>query len=294
MDQLIMVQLHKIIKLGFCFTALVVNAQRVPLQQGFLLSGNNTITEGNGLANNILAHYKFDEGAGGAIDSSAGGNTLNEYAGTLASVSGKIGSARQIGNSKVFKIDDTAVFEPQNGNFTFAFWYRYNGDLADGEEKYLISKLTFEEAGLQSYFVSVVHFGTTVGFQFAISEDGSAFNLNYNQLSTGLVIGSWYCVVCRFDPNNGKYMLNVRKEGETEWLEDFDLYGGSISDNASPFVVGGLINGSGVVGDTAPIASVIDELVVWDALLTDCQLDAFYNNGAGLAKTFYNTTACSE
>lgn len=268
--------------------ALAISAQRIPFQKGFPPGSSLT---GNALANSMLAYYNMNEGAlNNALDSSGGGRNLTRV-GSIASGVGKVNTARSASNGAYFTYADNDTFEARDRAFSFALWFKFDGSIDDGETGVILAKAEDATSGKQSYVLSFQKIGADTFFNFAVSEDGINYALNYLQLEIELVAGNWYCIICRVDPSSGEYKMDIR-EPAGSWIPDFDTYGGTVDDNTSSFTVGGILDSSSTLQYPLPAGCLVDELVFWHVALTDCQMDAYFNSGMGLAQTYFNTYPC--
>ena len=218
------------------------------------------------LAGGLVAYYDFEDAAGDLLDN-VGSNDLTETDGTIASTTGIVGNARDFerGDTEYFSAAD-AAWNSITGDMTITAWI--NPETATGIFQGIVSKLTV--AGDQvSYLLGINDLGQVT---FECSSDGTRTGSsvwNQVQSTTILSTSTWYfCVGRHRNGNNVEIMINAVSE-ETA-THTAGIYNGTAA-----FEIGAYnVNSSNFDG-------IIDEVGVWNRVLTDDEVTYLYNAGAG-------------
>jgi hypothetical protein len=209
------------------------------------------------LLTNLLAYFKFDEASGNALDAH-GDSELVQLSGTIASTTGKINNARdfEAGDTEFFQDWDTlGIFGDED--FTIACWIHAEsipasvmdvcGNLSANDGWKLSKKSTNE-----------IEF--TVGYT-----SGTAQVATDSQISAS----TWYFIAGKHDAANNQIAVYING---TEKTASHSL---GLTEAPLPIRVGR--SGSSNYWD-----GLIDELGIWDRVLSESELDVLYNGGAGL------------
>jgi hypothetical protein len=217
------------------------------------------------ISGGLVAYYDFEDASGNLLDN-VGSNDLTETDGTIASVAGKVGNARDFerADTEYFAAAD-AAWNSITGNLTITAWI--NAETASGIFQGIVSKLTV--AGDQvSYLLGINDLGEVT---FEVSTDGTrTSSAVFEQVnSTPISASTWYFLVGR------------RREGVNVGLsvnagtEVTATLAGGIFDGTAAFEIGAYnVNASNFDG-------IIDEVGVWNRVLTDDEVDWLYNSGSG-------------
>jgi len=213
-----------------------------------------------------VAYWDMDDATGDALDN-VGANDLTETSGTIASVAGKVGTARDFerGDTEHFEAAD-AAWNSITGDLTIAAWI--NPETATGIFQGIAGKL--EVTGDQcSYLLAINDLGQVT---FECSSDGtrtSAAVYNQVQSTTILSAGTWYFCVGRHRSGVG---IDVSINAVSE---ESIAHTAGIFDGTALFQVGAYNAGA------SNFDGLIDEVGLWNRVLTDAEVAFLYNGGSG-------------
>jgi hypothetical protein len=197
------------------------------------------------LLNGLIAYYTL---GGDAIDASG-----NNYHGTIngaTETSGKLGNAMSFsGGSDNIKLPQFSV----GNTFTFSAWYKIN-NIPQAQHKvisedYIVDVFANSDGNMYANVGNGSTWGQSVGYRFALNE--------------------WEFVTVTY---NGS-MLKIYKNGQLK---------GSV--NNSKYVTNWLIdigNRYGAESSTYGMNGAIDEVAIYNRVLSQTEITELYNNGAG-------------
>lgn len=215
----------------------------------------------------LISWWSLDEASGDAIDSH-GDNDLTETSGTIASVAGKVGNARdfEAGDTEYFTIDSNDSLSFGDEDFTIGLWL--NIESKPGSTMYPLIKWR-TSSPLREYYVAWAT--GTDRFRFAVSPDGIE-TTNYVTWRSAPSTGTWYFVVAWHDSVNNKLCIQVNNESPQE-----TAYSGGCNNSTSPFRLGANSNSS----PSNYYDGLIDEVFIYRRLLTEAERTWLYNSGNG-------------
>jgi hypothetical protein len=201
------------------------------------------------LNDNLLGYWKLDEAAGvNRVDSTGNGRTFVESGGNVAQATGKIGNAASL-------TSDGPTLTQSNiptrvGDFTIAGWVNPRTGVDAGGSAILTRASDF----LLSWSY------TPERFNWQVEQSTGSFDI------FAAVAGDvWHFVVCEYDHTGARARIKV---DDGAWL--------SVSVTGTPnLTAANLTLGSGTYDRE------IDELGVWDRLLTDTEITFLYNLSFG-------------
>ena len=222
------------------------------------------------LLTNCVAYWKLDELNGNRLDSSGLGSTLNESSVTINSRSGKVGSAAAInrGNLSVLRCASNANLSMGDVDFTIACW-------ANADDFFVGSSTCVCKDNTTNYEYDV-YFDDLGKISFYLDRSGGA-NASVVWGSSS-VTGTWYFIVAIHDSVNDLIKLSVNNGA----FVTAAFSGGPSALPTAPLAIGSesalransLLNGS------------VDEVGIWKRCLSQTDVTALYNGGAGLTYPF--------
>lgn len=227
------------------------------------------------LIDNIVSYWKLDESSGDAADS-AGSNTLTNT-NTVTYAAGKINNAANFASasSQYFTIADAS----QTGldgmaDVSFSFWINFASLPTDGN--YMIPLAKWNATGNQrSYEVVVRNTSGQYTLEIFYSDDGlGGASANVATANVSLSTSTWYYFVITIAGSSET--MTLYKDGSSLTLASNSQNGNtSIYDSTSAFEVG---RGT---SDLGYVNGAIDELGIWDRVLSASEVTSLYNSGAG-------------
>lgn len=221
------------------------------------------------LYTNLLSYYKLDEASGNAIDAH-GANNLTDF-NTVGSATGKIGNARDFNRaaSEHFHAATSSEFSFGNTDYSFSCWAY--AETTSGVLRVLLSKRQTNVA-LSNYTVYFnsdntldCWIGRTSGGVFIV--EGPAISLN-----------TWYHIIMSHNAATDTVRLVVNGTVYT------GTYTGTpATPSSATFRIGAQNAGDYWDG-------LVDEVGVWDRVLTTDEEAALYNGGAGVSYEHLDAT----
>lgn len=191
---------------------------------------------------------------------------------TVRSVTGKAGRAARFVDDNTQELSMSTLVLG-DANWTFAAWVKAN-DVVGALHRGIISKWNSTVAENKEFFVA--HNTTENKFGFWVSANGAATTTS---MVAGPVISTntWYHVVFWHDATNDEIGLSVNDSSATT------AHAGGVYTGTTAFWIGGIANSSNAGtwfnGD-------VDEVGLWDRVLTAAEITQLYNSGAGLPYPF--------
>lgn len=216
------------------------------------------------LSDNLVAYWSLDEASGNAVDAH-GSNDLTQN-GTIASVAGKVGNARQLesANSEYFSLADNTDLSTGDIDFTLAGWvnmaslinqsFATKGGGTNGEYD-----LRFAAGGTQRF---QFRFWGSAGFGNA----GSVLADNAGGPSTS----TWYFIVAWHDSTNNECGISVN-----DGTPDTAAVSTGVIDGTDAFALGAYAAFLEYANAT------LDEWGLWKRVLSSAEITELYNGGSG-------------
>lgn len=220
-----------------------------------------------GLGEDLVAYYDFEDASGNLLDN-VGSNDLTETGGAVASVAGKVDNARDFsGGTAHFAGADAAVYDLA-GDSTIAVWVKLAskaGDMA------VFAKQDFAPGVQYSYRLFYRQLADR--WRWSVSDDGDGATTEVDAETYGSPqIGQWALIVVRH--RNGENIgISVNAGAENTAAHTTGIF-----DGTALFTVGA---GNQGIGEW--FGAPIDELGIWNRVLTDTEVAFLYNNGSGRA-----------
>lgn len=230
------------------------------------------------LTDNLISYWKFDESSGDAADAH-GSNTLTNN-NTTPFVAGKINNAADMERTSAqsFSIADASQSGLDiTGDFSIQMWLKVEAD----------------PTGV-AYVLQDKRAGDTGGYSVRYADDGAirliarwkdGANASEGHIDQTLTAGSWFHVVFAINTDGPNGTIYVNGSGTALTMDATAAT--VISNTAAAFVLGDQPTPAGNSYD-----GLMDEVGIWDRVLTSDEVTELYNGGAGLAYPF--TTASSK
>ena len=221
------------------------------------------------IIDNLVSYWKMDEASGNALDAH-GSNTLTDT-NTVTSGTGKISGGRQFtaANTERFELTSNADVSKSDEDFTFACWVKFDSLAA---ARAIISK--YLSSGLREYMLDYAVFNAN-RFTWGVSSTGSNYTTvvanNFGTASTG----TWYHVVVWHDSVSNLIGISVNDGTPNTTSTSAGVFAG-----VQVFKIGAWAVAN------APMDGIIDEVGLWDRVLTSTERTDLYNSGNGLAYPF--------
>ena len=213
--------------------------------------------------NGLVAYWNMDEESGDRIDS-VGNNTLFD-ATNVASRPGLLAlEAHFVESSQQYLTTNNNV-ATSAGSFTVGGWVNF--EYVPPIVNFPIFAEYVENS--QGFQILLQQDGN---FRFRTSTDGGATNSVLLSTSTPCQAQTNYLVVGSYNSDTGEMILNINR-GE-EIVSVFQNPGG-LNTSSEPFTVGGKIT------DATFHSGGIDEVFLYDRVLTEAEIAQIYNNGNG-------------
>ena len=241
------------------------------------------------LENGLAAYWRLDEASGTRVDFSGHGNNLT-------SVNNVSAAAGHIANSASFTRygyeylthSDNADLSQGDNDFTLAGWfYLYSKppEIWGQDTAPLITKwdVTGREFELSYRSITVPSYDVTADtFEFAAANDGTndgtkrAVSLSLG----GVYTHTWYFIVAWHDSVSNTLNIQVNNGAV-----DSKAFTGGVYDGTGPFEIGRMADTLAARPDGR-----VDEVGLWDRVLTAEERTALYNSGDGLTYPFDGST----
>jgi hypothetical protein len=221
------------------------------------------VAGGVNLLNGLVSYWTLDEASGGTSEDSHGSND-----GTVTGATQ--GVAAKLSNGVLFNADLENITVPYNaslditGTISFAFWIYYDGEPGGGNaillKDYADSKMPYQVYTLSDYPRVRVRYDATW----------------YSIASTRTLSAGWKHVV-----------ITVNATGNSTVF-----YIDGVAEAAQTGITQLPTNGAGIVMGYYATGSMysyirLDEVGIWNRILTQDDVDALYNGGSGLAYTSF-------
>jgi hypothetical protein len=210
------------------------------------------------LADNLESYWPLDEASGDAIDAH-GSNDLAENSGTIGSVAGKVGNARNFVflDTENFQLADNASLSIGDVDATWAFWI-YMETFQDFPTPFSKDEASNREYGL--FFNAGVP-------TFYAGNDGTS--LSQAAWGSALSTATWYFFACRHNKTTDLISFSVNAGTPVT-----AALSGGIFDGTAAFRLGN-------IGASIIFGGYLDEFGFWKRHLSDAEITELYNSGNG-------------
>lgn len=211
------------------------------------------------LTDNLVAYWKLDESSGDASDS-VGSNTATNSSATYAS--GKINNGAVFsGSSQYMYVADTANLRYASSNaLSVSFWFKVSNTTG---VKTLVSKWSNGGSAKQNWIIYMN------GSSLVLGANGTGAVASKASLSAN----TWYHCVATMDTDRGceLYLDNsspATGDAGPTWLDGTDQLRFGQNTNTN------YLNG------------MLDEVAIWNRVITSSEVASLYNSGSGLQYPF--------
>lgn len=227
----------------------------------------------NTLTNGLISYWTMNAASGGETDSEPTGTAHNlSDNNTVTAGTGLISGARQFtaASTEFLSVADHADYSGGAAVvLSFIFWVNMD---AKGANRSIMSK--YGSSGNREY--NLRYLTSSDKFNWVVSADGIAQTVNLGANNFGSPsTGTWMMVYCYLDGPNGTAGVSVNNGTANT---SSALTGGCF-DSTAALQIGALTSGTTWDGR-------IDEVGIWNRVLTAGELTSLYNGGAGKTYPF--------
>jgi hypothetical protein len=220
------------------------------------------------LLDGLVAYWKLDETSGTRIDST-GSNNLTDNGG-VGSTIGKQGNAASFSGSNDLSLTSSTDLRLDNTDFTVAFWVNFD-TLPVGAFITILGK--HDGLGLREYWF--YRHQSTNKIALLTSPNGTTVEF-LNTVGPSLNTGQWYFVVG--ERNNATNTATLYIHDGINWDS------GSFTSNG--VWAGTALFGISRTGGFERLEGIVDEVGIWNKLLTAAERTQLWNSGSGLTFPF--------
>jgi hypothetical protein len=233
------------------------------------------------IIDNLISYWALDESSAGAgavtrNDSHASNNLSDTN--TTASGTGIIsnGADFEASNSEYLSITDASQSGLDvTGDMSISMWLKVESAPSNTEWT-LLAKHGGTNA-TRSYLFRYKDTSGTKALSMRVSSDGTSTNQTESTVNTDLSTATWKHVVMTYTASAGevRFYVDGSQVGATQTGARTSIYNGT-----AYFSLGASANG------TDNFDGLMDEVGIWDRVLTGAEITSLYNSGAGLAYPF--------
>jgi len=215
-----------------------------------------------------VAHYQFEDNT----NTSTATDSVGSNDGTITGATyetGKVGSfaLEFTGGSQYVDLGDTNFFE--NTDFTAAFWLNLNTIPTNANKYYTLAPGYDDITHPPHIFYDNNNLTNSDGIAIR-SFDGN--NVDFINSNVSHSVGSWVHVAISLDNSNGS--VNI-------WIDNSKEVNGAtlnnLTTNNQDYYIGAYNSGNGT--DEEGLGGLMDDVVVYDRILTDTEIDRLYQRG---------------
>ncbi|MCK5021433.1 MAG: LamG domain-containing protein [Candidatus Peribacteraceae bacterium] len=221
------------------------------------------------IGEDLISYWELNEESGQRFDRH-GSNDLKDNNSVLYGT-GKQGNAAnfEADNSEYLSHADNADLSFGDEDFTIGTWVKLE---TVGVDRPIVTKY---DTGLNNREYSLLYQHSSTRFGFWISNNGTDWITELADELGAPDAGTWYFIVAWHD--SVANTLNIQVNNGTP---DSQAYSNGCNDNVTGFKIGGgTYNGSA----SGYCDGLIDEVGVWNRVLTSDERTALYNGGAGVS-----------
>lgn len=218
------------------------------------------------LIDNLIAWWKLEEASGTRVDSHTSGYDLTDV-NTVGQGTGKQGNCGDFerDNNECLYINDPFYIASA---FSASFWVFIESDGSAANDQRLIDKwYTSSE-----YIIRLN--GNPLKIQALFSCSGGTVIATG---ATSITIASgWNHIVVTYDTTNGaKIYLNGNTTPDGSAAAK-----GTVNNTTEPLTLGAARSSGGAI--SSPLDGLLDEVAIWDKVLSSTEITELYNSGAGI------------
>ncbi len=217
-----------------------------------------------------LAYYKLDESSGNAADATGNGYTLTNT-GTVTFSTGLINNGSYNTTSSQYLGRSSAFGLTSSSNFSISLWIKLTSDNTADRDIF-----NFDVTGASGSTIRGVYeynSGTRRLRFYRASNTNTFLDINGN-----IGTNAWYHLVFTYNGGTGAMALYKNNAAAVTGTNS----GTTNNANSSQFNIMSTVQYS----FNAPLNGGMDEVGIWNAVLTSGEVSELYNGGAGLAYPF--------
>ncbi len=218
------------------------------------------------LTDGLLAYWKLDETSGNAADSHS--TNTGTSSNITYTATGKIGRCYTF-NGTTSQVSFGNVLKP-TGALSISAWIK----TTSATEQHVLDCLAYA-TGYEGYGTIIYNDGSS-GLMLGNNTAG-LLDVSYNPVATNLVDGAWHHVVWTWNGTTAYMYHDVTNKSAGDAWSNTIVYNAS---NALYLGVKGDGSSNRFTGD-------IDEVAIYNRAISDAEVAALNNNGAGLGYPFY-------
>jgi hypothetical protein len=247
-----------------------------------------------GLTDGLVSYWKLDEASGDATDSVSGYTALNQN--STAYAAGIIGNGAdlELSSSNFFKTASNPANLNITGDTSHSFWIKIEAAPTLDGNPYVITNKWNSTAGQRALQVTYKRETGLNSSNPVIYVDYRATDSTYTRLwrNAALGTGAWHHVVVTLDVSAGSSAGTCYIDGSGGAMTDY----GSTPDTAiqsttAAFCLGAYEDAGSGANFTD---GVLDEVGIWNRVLTSAEVTELYNGGTGLQYPFTGTPEVSN
>lgn len=228
------------------------------------------------LTDNLVAYWKLDESSGNAADSAGGSYTLTNN-NTITYTTGKINNGATLTRASSMYFSSTNAIFNINNSFSISMWVKLVSSPSSNFFGLMSKKYS---AGGLSWAFSYGDVGGTKRLKMYTEGAGGADSYI---TPTALNTGQWYHLVA---VKNGTTSINFYIDG-VKFLATGTIY--NTTSGLNSFEVG-----HGNLDASDYWDGMIDEVCIYDKVLSDTEVSILYNNNSGFQYDFSSGTVTAN
>jgi hypothetical protein len=226
----------------------------------------------NGLLNALIAYWPLNEAAGAhnALDLHSNALTLTQVD-SPGAATGVLGYARTFdGENDYFTADDNALFEIGTGSMSLAIWVYRQSNVS-------VSLRIVSHGAQDNFTAGYSVFGSDTYCRLIICNGTSRLQAD----SPAITVNVWYHIVGVV--NRTTNFITVYCNGFAGTPTDISAFAENNINSNRTFRIGSSDPG------TLRFVGYLSDCVLWQRALSQAEIQALYNNGAGLRYTSFTT-----
>jgi hypothetical protein len=219
------------------------------------------------LSDDLDAYYSLDEASGNAIDAHAAFDLTQS--GTIGSVAGKVGNARDFERSAGDEyFDGGAIHNFGDTDFSIVGWMNL-------DDKTTTQTLASRYGGAADRTYGIDYLTGTDRFRFFVTANGTDLVTVLANSFGSPSATTWYMIAARHDSVNNFIRISVNAGTVDSTAHATGLYTGG----TAAFLMAAIFHGAIANLHNGPL----DEVGVWGRHLSDAEITQLYNGGSGMS-----------
>ena len=220
------------------------------------------------ITDNLISYWSFDEPSGNAINSVKTGLDGTNNGATV--VAGKINNARSFTGGQYIEVPDNNIYDLTTA-FTLSAWVNVRNTFVTSDNLAIISKQYNTGSNYPAYVMYMNEQTASMNRSGLItSSDGTTHTSDHIPTNNNALKGQWNLITTSYNNGEIKYYVN----GINVYNYTSAVTPGNSADS--------LIIGRWRIGtSSSSMEGMIDEVGMWNRVLTDTEVLQLYNNGIG-------------